>query len=191
MIKKLLFINLFLIIIVFLLSTFKISYNNTKEVKIINLSHDIINKTISTAANNFEKINQTKEEDIYFKLIINKLKINSPVYSLNSKNNNVEKNITILKGSTKPDDENSLIILAAHSGSGHIAYFKDLNKLELNDEIIINYNNINYHYIIKDIFESKKNGYINIGKIYQKQLVLTTCSPNKKDYQLTIISSLK
>ena len=61
-----------------------------------------------------------------------------------------------------------------------------LDKLEINDEIILIIENNKNTYKVKDIWEEKKNGYININKENKKQLVLTTCSPNKEGYQLVI-----
>ena len=78
------------------------------------------------------------------------------------------------------------MIIAAHSGIGPIAYFQELNKLELNDEITLIIENKTYTYKVKDIWEEKKNGYINFNKENKKQLILTTCSPNKEGYQLVI-----
>ncbi len=89
------------------------------------------------------------------------------------------------------DEEKSLTIIAAHSGTGPIAYFKDLDKLKQNDEIEINYKDNKYTYVVTDIWNTKKSGSINIPKQNNKQLILTTCTPNKKNYQLIINSTLK
>ena len=80
------------------------------------------------------------------------------------------------------------MIIAAHSGEGKIAYFEELDKLRINDEITLIYNNKKYTYQVNEIWEEKKNGYININRENKKQLVLTTCSPTKKDYQLVVNS---
>ena len=80
------------------------------------------------------------------------------------------------------------MFIAAHSGTGRLAYFKNLDKLQINDVIKLEYKNINYTYQIKDIWEIKKNGTINVEKENNTQLVLTTCSPNKEGYQLIINS---
>ena len=84
-----------------------------------------------------------------------------------------------------------MIIIAAHSGTGHLAYFQNLNKLNINDKISLTYNNKEYNYTIKDIWNEKKTGTIKIPKENTNQLVLTTCSPNKKNYQLIINCTLK
>ena len=91
-----------------------------------------------------------------------------------------------MKESNYPDISNGILILAAHSGTGKIAYFEELDNLELKDNIIIRYKNKKYIYQITKIWEQKKNGYIKIKKENKKQLILTTCSPKKKNTQLII-----
>lgn len=125
------------------------------------------------------------------RIIINKLNINNYLYSINSKHNNVDENVTILDGSIEPSNSNSIMFIAAHSGNDNISFFRNLDKLSINDKIILIYNNIKYEYVVTNIWEQDKNGYININKDYDKQLVLTTCSPNHENKQLIINSKLK
>lgn len=88
----------------------------------------------------------------------------------------------ILKESNYP----KLLVLAAHSGTGYNSYFNNLDKLELNDEIIINYNNEQIIYKVNQIDIQKKNGYINIREKDNNYLVLTTCYPKDDKYQLIV-----
>ena len=134
------------------------------------------------------KVNYLFSEKPIGKLTINKIGINENLYKIDSPENTVEKHVTILKESTTPDENNSIMIIAAHSGEGKIAYFEELDKLRINDEITLIYNNKKYTYQVNEIWEEKKNGYININRENKKQLVLTTCSPTKKDYQLVVNS---
>lgn len=133
------------------------------------------------------KISNTKlNNNIFGMIIINKINLKEELFPINSIENTIERHVSILKDSTYPEENNSLMIIAAHSGIGPIAYFQELDKLELNDEIILIIKNKKYIYKVKDIWEEKKNGYININKENKKQLILTTCSPNKEGYQLVI-----
>lgn len=132
-----------------------------------------------------------KEESPIGKIIIKKIAINNNLYNINSKHNNIEENITILEDSIMPDKTNSIMYIAAHSGDGKIAYFNDLDKLKINDEITIIYKNKKYIYSVKNIWEENKNGYIHINRENEKQLILTTCSKTKKNKQLVINSTLK
>lgn len=121
---------------------------------------------------------------------IEKINLYQPLYKIESPHNNIEENITILKDSIMPDKDNSIIFLAAHSGSGKKAFFDNLDKLIKKDKITLEYNNEIYAYEVTDIWEEKKNGYIHVNKSKNKQLVLTTCSKNKNK-QLVINSILK
>ena len=131
------------------------------------------------------KLNIKKEEIPIGQITIEKINIKEELYGKNSKKNNIEEHVTILKESKYPN----LIILAAHSGTGKIAYFEDLNKLNINDEIILDYNKKRTIYKVINIWEEPKNGKIHIYNT-NNQLILTTCSPEHKKYQL-IISCIK
>ncbi len=168
--KKLLFL---IIIIIYLICCYKIyNYynNNNKTTRNISISTKI----------GYNKIN----DDIKGKIIINKINLSNNLYDINSKYNNVDKNVTILKGNF--EETNGTVVIAAHSGNSKISYFQNLDKLQINDIVKIIYNNKTYNYIIKDIWNTKKNGQIKIPNTNKNQLVLTTCSPNKTNYQLII-----
>lgn len=180
MFKKIILI--IITILIYILCCYKINLyfnkhntNNTKNEKNIN---SIIKEIIPK-----------KETPIGY-LIIDKINLNEELYDINSELNNIEKHVTILKESTLPFEKNSTIFLAAHSGTGKIAYFNELDKLSLNEKIILKYKNNTYTYIIKNIWETKKNGTINVPKENKNQLVLTTCSPTKDEYQLIINSTI-
>ena len=136
----------------------------------------------STETNQIKKNNNEKIGE----LIINKINLKQDLYKIESKKNNIEENVTVMKESNYPNISNGILILAAHSGTGKIAYFEELDNLELKDNITIIYKNKKYIYQITKIWEQKKNGYIKIKKENKKQLILTTCSPKKKNTQLII-----
>lgn len=182
MLKKILMFCLALTILLATITTLKLSPEK-KVIKINNLVK--IGKNWQIIQKGITKTNQNNQNQIG-NLIINKIKINEPLFKITSKDNTIEKHVTILKESVFPTSKNSIIFLAAHSGTGKIAYFEKLDKLKINDEIILNINNETYTYLVKDIYEEKKNGYINVTKEPINQLILTTCSPKKKDYQLIV-----
>ena len=145
-----------------------------KEIPIIN-NETMVNK-IS---------NNIKKEEYIGIIEIPKIGLKEGFYNKNSSNNNVNKSVTIL-----PESNDSIIYLAAHSGVGHLAYFKDLNKLSINDKINLTYHNINHTYLVTDIYEYPKIGHITINRnINLKYLILTTCSYNK-DMQLVVVAKL-
>lgn len=125
------------------------------------------------------------------KLVIPKINLKNKLYRIESEQNNIEHNVTILKGSIEPHNENSIMFIAAHSGTGRIAFFKDLKNVKLNDEIILEYDNATYKYIVNQIWETDKDGDIEISNVDKKQLVLTTCSQKHNNKQLIINSIIK
>lgn len=139
---------------------------------------------------NITKVSNEEKEEYLGVIKIPKINLIQGFYNINSKNNNVNKNITILKESTMPSRNGSIIYLTAHSGYGYLAYFKDLNKLTLNDLVTLDINSSNYKYIVSDIYEVDKTGTIMVNhNIHENYLVLSTCS-NNKDKQLVVVSKL-
>ncbi len=173
---KILLIIFLIINIVFYLNDY---LYNIQEKRLVQRYFQTNIKTIKETDNNYLGL-----------LKINAIDLEKGFYSLNDKNNNVNKNIKLLKNSIMPDEDNSIIALASHSGNGKNAYFKNLYKLKINDEVNLYYKDKIYYYNIINIYETEKNGKITIDKNYKNILVLTTCS-NKKNKQLVIICQMK
>ncbi len=131
------------------------------------------------------------EKEEYLGVIeIPKINLKEGFYSINSDKNNVNKNVTILPESIFPDNNNSIIYLAAHSGSGPLAYFKNIYQLVVGDMIKLNYLGKEYQYTITKVYETRKIGRITINRnLNENYLILTTCS-NNKDMQIVIISKM-
>lgn len=136
-------------------------------------------------------INNFKSNENYIAIIeIPKISLKKGLYTINSKLNDVNKNIQILKESTMPNEENSNLILASHSGSSRKSYFKNINKLENEDLIYIYYNNIIYTYKVVDKYEIEKTGYAVMKENTNKKvLTLITCKINTNK-QIVIVSEL-
>lgn len=123
-------------------------------------------------------------------LEIPKIKLRKPLYSLTSPQNNVDKNIEILTPSKMPNEPNSNLILAGHSGNAPNAYFNDLDKLSLNDEIIIYYDKV-YYYQLTDIKEIPKTGTMSVNLNPDiNRLTLVTCKKNDLHTQLVFTATL-
>ena len=153
-------------------------YNSEKDIKSIstaNLERNTNTSYIST-------VSKEENDEIIGTLTINKLNLSKNIYNINSSHNNVEENVTIL------NDDINLIVLAAHSGPGYIAFFNDLDKLELNDTVNLTYNNKNLVYKVINIEEQPKDGTIEINKTDKQRLILTTCSKKDKTKQLVVIT---
>ena len=162
--------------------------------------HNIYEKNISTSKKNLDSktpsiinqknVKEKEQENKIGSLKIEKLNLYEPLYEKDSVHNNVEENITILNNSIMPDKEDSIIFLAAHSGTGEIAYFKNLNKLKVGDTIQLEYNNTTYIYEVSNIWKENKDGYIHVSKNKVKQLILTTCSTTEDNKQLVVNRNL-
>ena len=151
-------------------------YNSEKDIKSIstaNLERNTNTSYIST-------VNKDANDEIIGTLTIDKLNLSKKIYNINSSHNNVEENVTIL------NDDINLIVLAAHSGPGYIAFFNDLDKLELNDTVNLTYNNKKLVYKVTNIEEQPKDGTIEINKTDKQRLILTTCSKKDKTKQLVV-----
>lgn len=108
-----------------------------------------------------------------------------------SKYNNVNKNIYVHPTSSYPDVEKSNLILASHSGTSSISYFKNLYKLKINDDVYVNYKNKNYHYVVRRIYKDSKDGTVAIRRDYDTTtLTLITCTKNDKTTQTIYICEL-
>ena len=160
-----------MMLLVLLIIIISLPIKISKEKPIIN--------TINTIFNN--KNGKTKVIDPIGKLEIPKINLTKYLYDQNSSLNNIEENVTILK-ETISKNENGLMILAAHSGDSDKAFFNDLDKLTIGDHINLKYKGKEYPYIVTNIFEQEKKGYINIDIKDESQLFLTTCSkaPHKQ-----------
>lgn len=119
---------------------------------------------------------------------ISKIDLKRGFVSKDSKYNNVNRNIYIIPESDYPDKEGGNFILAAHSGTSSISYFKNLYKLTLGDEVNITYNNKNYTYIITNIYTDLKDGDVAIKRDKNKTtLTLITCTKGDKTTQTIYI----
>lgn len=122
-------------------------------------------------------------------LEIPKIKVKKGFVDPSSKYNDIDYNVTIIETSVFPDVEKGAFILAAHSGSGPLAYFKDLYKLNVGDKAYVSYKGIKYTYKIVKIYKQKKQGYVTIYRDPDKTtLALITCTKGDKKSQTVYIA---
>lgn len=155
-----------------------------------------IDNTDEEITNNVDKLQEEKKEisvsnEEYIAVIkIPKIGLEKGLYKKGSYNNNVNKNIQILNDSSYPDEENGNFILAGHSGNGRIAYFKNLHKLEREDQVSVFYNGSEYRYKVVNMYDIEKTGSANIIRNANKStLTLVTCRHNTNK-QIIIICEL-
>lgn len=109
-----------------------------------------------------------------------------------STENDVEKNILVVEGSSYPDIDKGNLILAGHSGTGWKAFFNDLYKLNKGDVAYVTYKNKKYTYKIVNIYTQPKIGTIAIYRNYNKTtLTLVTCTNDDSTTQTIYIAELQ
>ena len=151
---------------------------------------EVKNNILGHNVYNFHNINKSKIIDYIACLTIPKINLIQGLVDKNSEFNHVDKNIQIIKESNMPDIENGNLILASHSGNSNVSYFKDLDKLIINDSIYIEYNNSQYEYKIVHYYTVEKTGLVDIIRNENKNtLTLITCVENTNK-QLVVISEL-
>ena len=124
-------------------------------------------------------------------LIIPKINLTKGFLDRRSSENDVEKNIYIVDGSTYPDVEKGNFIIAAHSGPGWQAFFNDLYQLTTGDQIYVTYKGKKYTYQLTNIYKQEKTGKIAIYRNYEKStLTLITCTNHDLTSQTVYISEL-
>lgn len=164
----------------------------TEESSEENLDLPVENVTTTTTTTVTTTTVAEIKESIYVGYLnIPKIDLKRGFTDINSKYNKVSKNIYVHPSSSYPDVKNGNLILASHSGTSSISFFKNLYKLELDDDIYVNYNNKDYHYKITNIYTDLKDGNISIRRNKNKtSITLITCTKNDKTTQTVYIGEL-
>ena len=124
-------------------------------------------------------------------LRIPKINFEKGLFSKSSKYNSVNHGLEILKESDSPDVINGNVIIAGHSGTANISFFRNLNKLDIGDEASIIYSGKTYNYKLVNSYEINKNGKAKIIRNNRKStMTLFTCKHNT-DKQLVFIFELE
>ena len=152
----------------------------------------IIDKNDKTTYDEVEKEKKSKVKYNYIAVLkIPKINLEKGLVEKNSKYNNINYGVQILKESDSPDVINGNVILAAHSGTANISYFRNLDKLDLGDDAIIYYQGNTYNYKVVKKYDVDKTGKINIKRDRNTStLTLITCRHNT-DKQIVIILELQ
>ena len=152
----------------------------------------IIDKNDKTTSDEVEKEKKPKVKYNYIAVLkIPKINLEKGLVEKNSKYNNINYGVQILKESDSPDVINGNVILAAHSGTANISYFRNLDKLDLGDDAIIYYQGNTYNYKVVKKYDADKTGKINIKRDRNTStLTLITCRHNT-DKQIVIILELQ
>ena len=166
------------------------SANDRKQVDEF-LSQPVLNNIETNEVTSDEVNSDTNINDYIAVLEIPAINLRRGLYEKNDPNNNVNRNIYILKDTVLPDESDvSHILLASHSGNSYISYFKNLHKLDENDEVYFYYNNTKYVYSIYKIYEVDKTGNVELKRTNNSDITLITCKGNLNK-QIVVIGTLK
>ena len=186
---------------------FFVSYNYIQTKKVY--AYDYMANIFYESNNEDEKIasqiteetegqtEQPEESDTYTDeyigyLTIPQINLNKGFVDKRSSENDVEKNIMVIEGSTYPDVERGNFILAGHSGTGWKAFFNELYRLNIGDEAYITYKRKKYTYKFTNIYKQQKTGKIAIYRNYNKTtLTLVTCTNNDETTKTIYIAELE
>lgn len=193
--NKLIIIGILLLLIgvVFGATSFLCNYHN-KQVEDRKVDEFIENSSIENNDTNdlviTEEGPKVEVTPVQYSMVIEipKMNLKKGLYDINSKYNNVDYNIQIIKESDMPNKENGNLILAGHNGNSNISYFDNLNTLSNGDSVFIFYEGKKYTYKIFDNYEIEKNGKVSIhGYSKKTTITLISCKKNTKDKQIVYI----
>lgn len=192
-------LEIYLVIIGIVIISFYFVYNNALDKRAQDRVDDYINDTsIVDEVLNEETVEEPKEEknnssnNINYTAIIEIPKINLKKGVVDSTNNfrSINYAISVDKNSNYPNEKGNFI-LYAHSGSSYISYFKNLNKVNINDDVYVYFNGVKYHYVIYDKYDIEKTGKAKIITSKDNNYItLITCNQDRKGYQVIVIGKL-
>ncbi len=106
---------------------------------------------------------------------------------VNSKWNDVSKNVAVMQNSRYPDIDRGNLILVAHAGSAWNSFFGKLYQLNKSDLAYVYYKNYKYTYKLVNVYDVDKTGYVKIYRDKSKTtLTLITCTQNNMKKQQTV-----
>ena len=184
--------------LIFLCGAGLIFYDYYSEQKINMQEHEAIEEfyeeeRITDSIEEPQKIEEVEEQTKvnYIAILkIPKIKLERGLVEPSSYLNNVKYNLQWIEGSSMPDQVNGNVIIAGHSGSARVSYFRKLDQLVIGDSVSIDYKNKTYNYKVVDIYDIEKTGTAEIIKNKNTTtLTLITCRHNTNK-QIVIICEM-
>ena len=103
----------------------------------------------------------------------------------------MDRNVSVFPTSDMPNVKDGNFILFGHNGNSRISYFKNIYKLNNNDDIYIYYQNSKYHYKVINKYDVEMNSNIPLKKIEGKTIItLITCNKNNNKYRTIVVGEL-
>ena len=140
---------------------------------------------------NLEEVKEQVKINYIAVLKIPKINLERGLVDPNSYLNNVKYNLQWIDGTSMPDEENGNVIIAGHSGSARISYFRKLDKLVIGDDIFLVYKNTEYKYKVVDIYDIEKTGKAEIIKNKNTTTITLITCRHGTNKQIVVIAEKK
>jgi LPXTG-site transpeptidase (sortase) family protein len=164
------------------------SYIESDDISEEPIVNDITSSSDNGSSSNKGSSSIKVTEGYLGRLMIPKINFNRGFYKIDSKYNDVNINIQVMKGSSYPDVARGNFIIAGHSGNVWYSFFKNLYKLKVGNVAYVTYKNEKYTYKLVDIYEVKKTGTVTVKRKKSKSVMtLITCTKNSKTMQTIYI----
>ena len=147
---------------------------------VILISYKGSNNSSSNLVSNNYSYDTHATEEYYGYIKIPSINLNVGFYEYDNPLNDVDLNVLWIKIPVS-----NSYLFAAHSGVGSIAYFNDLHNLSINDDIYLKLSSEIIHFVVSNIYKTKKDGDIAISN-KEGMIYLTTCDQIIDGYQLVI-----
>ncbi len=149
------------------------------------LSYLVLNKVEEEQTQDFcNKDLRDFDSSFLYLLEIPAINLQKGVYPVDSKWNKLQYGIELL-----PESNSNTIFLASHSGTSKISYFRNLDQLQIKDQINLYTKDYIYHYHITDYLEIAKKQKFRYPKPQEPQIVLITCK-KREEKQIIYIGTL-
>ncbi len=170
------------------ISMMDVDSNTGEEIKIVS----DVKPAENIVSNNSETKNYEVDYSKYLGVLeIPKIGLKRGFYNVDNRYNNIQYNVTMVRGSNLPDVYQGNLILMAHSGDAYISYFAYLYRLNIGDNVYVTYNGVKYHYNIVNIYNVPKSGALRLIRNHEKTtLTMITCTKNDDYSQTVYISEL-
>ena len=151
-------------------------------------SEEINDETTEETSESGQNQNKKIQSSITYKAILEipKISLKRGIVDATRNFNSINYAISADLKSNYPDEMGNFI-LYAHSGNSGVGFFRNLDQLNLNDEIFVYYNGTKYIYNVINKYEILKTGTAKvINSKNDKYITLITCNKRRKGYQIVI-----
>ena len=174
-------------------SYYFIKFHNRKEIE-VKVEEYIDNSskvTVEESETQEEKESVGVNYNIYDMVIeIPSINLKYGLYDINSRYNSVNYGLQILRESDMPNVTNGNLVIAGHSGTSSISYFRYLYRLKNDDLVFIYYKGTKYIYKINNIYEEEKDGSITIHRDSNRTIIALITCKSRSNNQYVFIGEL-